>query len=606
MGEARKRGCNIAVRITSGKKGFTLLELSIALVIIAIITGISAYMGTAVIATARLSATQQRMKAIDQALMKYRVANDRLPCPADLTIPQGGANFGIEGATPGACTGGTPSANFSAASTTYTFATAAEGAVPTVTLGLPNDFMVDGWGNRFRYAVDTGMTAPGAFPAMSLGCAYGAVTVNDANGNGRTQAAIYALISHGANGHGAYTQNGVTLNARSVNASEQTNCHCNASAAPTGYAPVYVQASSSVDSTNALDNFDDLVTYKERWQMRTDWDDATACKTVYVADSANCRVQYFTITGGYLGQFGTCGTNPGQFNMPTGIAIDQSGNVWVTDYGLDAVQKFSSSGSYISGFGCCAFGSSTGNGEFNEADGVAVDSSGNLWVTDKDNNRIQKFNTSGTWLMTIGGDKGDGSHTCTQCSSTTSCTCYSGTGNGQFTYPEGNVVIDSGGNIWAYDGGNSRVQEFNSSGSWLQTVNTGAGFQNGFALDASGNIWASSDGYHVRKFTSTGTDTGVYMDKGDPGCCEGPANGLNYGTLAFAIDANGDIWIVDPWNNRVEEFNSSGTWLRSIGGPPPYACETSPAGSQPACAAGSSNGQFSFTNGFGSIAITSR
>src|ERR1035438_9307553 len=99
-------------------RGFTLLELAIVLVIIAIVTGMSIQTGISVVATARQTATVNKMKAIDGALMAYRTANDRLPCPADLTIKQGSANFGVEGATPGTCTGGTPAANHSAVGAT--------------------------------------------------------------------------------------------------------------------------------------------------------------------------------------------------------------------------------------------------------------------------------------------------------------------------------------------------------------------------------------------------------------------------------------------------------------------------------------------------------
>jgi cholinesterase len=79
-----------------------------------------------VVATARQATTQKKMKMIEDALLAFRTANDRIPCPADLTTALRGANLGIEGATPGTCTGGSPSANF-------TSGTAAEGAVPAVT-----------------------------------------------------------------------------------------------------------------------------------------------------------------------------------------------------------------------------------------------------------------------------------------------------------------------------------------------------------------------------------------------------------------------------------------------------------------------------------------
>ncbi len=94
--------------------------------------------------------------------------------------------------------------------------------------------------------------------------------MNDASGAPRTIAGIYALISHGANGHGAFTSNGVAVNAGSVNADEQTNCHCTSAGTFAGtYAPTYVEKVPMQDTSNALDNFDDIVTFKEAWQMQT-------------------------------------------------------------------------------------------------------------------------------------------------------------------------------------------------------------------------------------------------------------------------------------------------------------------------------------------------
>ncbi len=603
------------IRCIASQRGFTLIELSVVLVIIAIVLGGGMQIFLTYLQSTAVNATVSKMDIVEKALLDYAIANNRIPCPSSLTIAQGATNYGVEAATPGTCYGGTPAANFQAASGTV------EGGIPTRTLRLTDDFMYDAWGRRLRYAVDPAYTVSNSLPAsvhsLCSVTSASAITVNDASGNPRTTAGMYAIVSHGANGHGGYTSNGTVMNAGSVNANEQTNCHCNASATATTYSPTYVEKYPTIDSSNALDNFDDIVTFKEPWQIQALNYPLTAasCQTVYVAGgaNANCTVQYFTTTGVYLGQFGSCGTSPGQFIMPSGIAIDKKGNLWVTDYGNDTVQEFNSSGSYISGFGCCAGGSATGDREFNEADGIAIDSSGNIWVSDKDNNRLQKFNTSGTWLMTIGGDKGDGTHTCTQCSSNTSCTCYSGTGNGQFNVIQGNPVIDSSGNIWVNDAGNGRLQEFNSSGSWLNTLFNGSGnqWQTGFVFDSGSNLWWPYFGYAVEKFNSSGSDTGIHLDEGDPGCCEGSANGRNYGGVELAIDSNGNFWITDPYNNRVQEFNSSGNWLRSIGGPPPYTCETSPSSSEPACPQGSANGQFNFQvwgggNYIAAIAISSR
>src|SRR4051812_7711260 len=102
----------------------------------------------------------------------------------------------------------------------------------------------------------------------------------------------------------------------------------------------------------------------------------------------------------------------------------------------------------------------------------------------KGDNRVQEFNSSGTWLASLGGT----SRACTNCLCTGPSTCpsSSGSGNGQFNQPD-YLTIDSGNNIWVVDQNNNRVEEFSSSGSFrsfLQTFGssgTGNGqFNNGY------------------------------------------------------------------------------------------------------------------------------
>jgi len=257
------------------QRGFTLLELSIVLVLIAVIIGGGLVVMTSSLQASQYNVTVARMDEIEKALLNYALANNRIPCPTDLTLTTSSVNYGLEagagsgsaiGTATGVCTGAVmlPQANFVATSG------AVEGGVPTRALQLPDEYMYDGWGRKFRYAVDPTQTASGALPAsVSGGCnSTSAITVNDASGAARTTAAAYALISHGANGHGAYTSHGVTLNAGSVNANEQTNCHCTSSGVATTYAPTYVEKVPMQDASNALDNFDDIVTFKEGWQMQ--------------------------------------------------------------------------------------------------------------------------------------------------------------------------------------------------------------------------------------------------------------------------------------------------------------------------------------------------
>ncbi len=106
-----------------------------------------------------------------------------------------------------------------------------------------------------------------------------------------------------------------------------------------------------------------------------------------MVDSLNHRVQKFSSSGTYISQFGTSGTGNGQFNEPNGIALDGSGNIFVADFNNQRVQKFTSSGTYLSQFG----GYGTGNGQFDLPAGIAIDNSGNIWVAEMNNHRIQKF-----------------------------------------------------------------------------------------------------------------------------------------------------------------------------------------------------------------------
>ena len=114
---------------------------------------------------------------------------------------------------------------------------------------------------------------------------------------------------------------------------------------------------------------------------------------VYVTDSGNNRVQEFSRDGTFITKWGSSGSGNGQFNMfhrPSGIAVDSSGperDVYVTDPGTYRVQKFSSDGTFITNLG--SFGSF--DGEFTNPMGVALDSAGNMYVSDTSNNNVQVF-----------------------------------------------------------------------------------------------------------------------------------------------------------------------------------------------------------------------
>lgn len=245
-------------------QAFSLLELSIVLAIIGTLLAGALVIGLGALDAKRFNMTVERMDAIHKALLNYSISFNRLPCPSSLTLTDGDASYGVEAANQGTCTGGTPAANFSATSGT------AEGGVPTRTLQLPDDYMYDAWGRRLRYAIDPVKTEDESLPVDTCGStSTKAITVKDAAASDRSTNAVYALVSHGANGHGGYTRNGVVFNAGSTNTDEQTNCHCNSSGATTTYAPTYVAKLPTESSASATDSFDDIATFREAWQLQS-------------------------------------------------------------------------------------------------------------------------------------------------------------------------------------------------------------------------------------------------------------------------------------------------------------------------------------------------
>ena len=242
----------------------------------------------------------------------------------------------------------------------------------------------------------------------------------------------------------------------------------------------------------------------------------------------------------YTSQFGSTGSGDGQFNTSAeGIAIDSSGNSYVVEFNANRVQKFNSTGTFQSKFGT----SGSGNGQFNGPYRIAIDSSGNLYVTDSGHNRIQKFDSSGNFTSIIGS---------------------TGSGNGQFNQPYG-IAIDSSDNIYVTDSGNNRIEKFNSTGGYQSQFGTSGSsngqFQTpeGITVDSSDNIYVADAGNNrVQKFNSTGTFQSKFGTFGS-------SNGLLSSPHDVAVDSSGSIYVLDSGNNRIQKFDSTGTYVSQFG-----------------------------------------
>jgi hypothetical protein len=152
---------------------------------------------------------------------------------------------------------------------------------------------------------------------------------------------------------------------------------------------------------------------------------------VYVADFDNDRVQKFDADGDFLLTLGTSGSGPGIVS-PRGIAVGADGVVYVADRG-DRVQRFDATGAFEVQWGSLG----QADGQFNDAQGIAVDGQGNVFVTDVQNSRIQKFSSTGGFLTKWG---------------------TAGSADGQFRTPRDTAFGSD--QVYVADVDNARVQRF--------------------------------------------------------------------------------------------------------------------------------------------------
>uniref|UniRef100_A0A8C7U7Z5 RING-type E3 ubiquitin transferase n=1 Tax=Oncorhynchus mykiss TaxID=8022 RepID=A0A8C7U7Z5_ONCMY len=197
---------------------------------------------------------------------------------------------------------------------------------------------------------------------------------------------------------------------------------------------------------------------------------------IVVADSNNQCIQVFSNDGAFKLRFGVRGRSPGQLQRPTGVTVDMNGDIIVADYDNRWVSIFSSDGKFkVRGHQVTLGDCKIGAGRLMGPKGVAVDRNGHIITVD---NKV--YSADGEFLFKFG------SH---------------GEGNGQFNAPTG-VAVDANGNIIVADWGNSRIQVFDSSGSFLSYINTTAdplyGPQ-GLSLTSDGHVAVADSGNHCFK-----------------------------------------------------------------------------------------------------------
>jgi DNA-binding beta-propeller fold protein YncE len=243
--------------------------------------------------------------------------------------------------------------------------------------------------------------------------------------------------------------------------------------------------------------------------------------------------------GTYLTKWGTFGTGRGQFGSYSyGVATDTGGNVYVVDRGNRRVQKFDAGGAFLSMFGS----EGTGDGQFVRPVAAAVDATGNVYVVDLAPPRIQKFTSDGAFLLAWGS---------------------TGSGPGEFDFPYG-VGVDAAGNVYIADSENHRIQKFDGTGAFLLewgTLGSGDGqFDEPYdvAVDGAGNVFVvDAENHRIQKFDTNGVFVVAWGSAGT-------GSGQFTYPQRVAVDESGNVYVTDPDANRVQKFDGNGTYLADV------------------------------------------
>lgn len=272
----------------------------------------------------------------------------------------------------------------------------------------------------------------------------------------------------------------------------------------------------------------------------------------------------------FVGQFGSFGAGPGQFNDPRGVAALSSGQIAVSESGNDRVQVCTEQGS------CTAFGVfGTLDGQFDRPRGVAATAANEIVIADRGNDRVQICSTSGSCESFGGSGSLPGQFesprgvavTAQQqivvadtennriqvCSQSGDCTTFGsfGPGVGQFNSP-GDVAVDSQGRIVVSDRVNNRIQVCSTTGSCSAFGSGGSGLgqfdgPTGVAVDGNDRIVVVDRFNHrIQVCSDTGTCSAFGQFGSGPGSFNAP--------WGVATDAQDRIIVSDLGNNRIQIF----------------------------------------------------
>jgi len=289
---------------------------------------------------------------------------------------------------------------------------------------------------------------------------------------------------------------------------------------------------------------------------------ADASGNLYVADYLNCTIRKIAPVGivttlaGTAGIIGSAdGTGPAaQFAYPSNLAVDSAGNVYVSDSGNNTIREITPYGVVTTLAGTPGvYGSMNATGpaaSFMSVNGIGVDASGNVYVADLVNDTIRMITSEGV-VTTFAGATGDPT---------------------QLNEPYG-VAVDGSGNVYVTDIGDYTVKMISPAGviSPLAGLSGTGGSQNGtgtgatfssplgIALDSSGNLYVADNGnFLIREIMPGGVVSTFAGNVGVSGDTNGSSQATFGSPYGVAVDSSGNVYVGDASNNLIRAITPAG------------------------------------------------
>lgn len=286
-------------------------------------------------------------------------------------------------------------------------------------------------------------------------------------------------------------------------------------------------------------------------------------QNIYIADFANHAIRKITPEGVVTTYAGTGNkgwvdgvANESKFRFPSGLAVDNDGNVFVADYLNHCIRKISTNGmvSTFAGDGVSGYVNGRSmNSRFNSPSDIVIDSEDNLYIVDSENNQIRKITKEGDVSTfagsAISGDK-DGKRS-----------------QARFKTPLG-IAIDGNDNLYVADNGNNKIRKITKDGEVTTIAGNGnSGYTDGeagntefknpvsIAVDVFGDVYVADSYNHVIRKISEG-QVSTILGENTNGFVDGkPADARFTFPYGLAFNDKMDLYIVDYGNYSIRKYD---------------------------------------------------